>query len=123
MLDANFLPVPNEILIWAGAIFIISLLLLIELAYRRNLEGGRLGICRMFGQAVIAGFRSGIRGYFVPLHAAPWRAAWRAYRGERNSVWWAPLAAWFSTLEQISFGPTQNPDRKSTSDGTITPAQ
>jgi hypothetical protein len=121
MLDANLLSAPTNILIWASAIFIISLLLLVELAYRQNPEGGRSGIYRMFGQAVIAGFRSGIRGYFAPLHAAPWQAAWQAYR-ERSAVWWEPLAAWFSTLEQISFGPAQHPDRKSTSDGPVKPA-
>ena len=122
MLDANLLPAPTNILIWACAIFIVSLLLLVELAYRQNPEGGRSGIYRMFGQAVIAGFRSGIRGYFAPLHAAPWQAAWRAYREKKNSVWWAPLAAWGTMLEQISFGPAQNPDRKSTSDGPVKPA-
>jgi hypothetical protein len=122
MRNDNFFLTHTEILVWAGAIFIVSLLLVIELTYRRNPDGGRLGLYRTLGQALISGFRSGIRGYFAPLRAAPWQAAWRAYR-DTSSAWWAPLAAWGNTLEQISFGPPQNPDPKSGLDVQARPGQ
>ena len=41
-------------------------------------------------------------GYFAPLHTAPRQPGEPIESGLQSG---APLTAWFSTLEQISFGP------------------
>ena len=69
-------------------------------------------------KAMRSGFRSGLRGYFAPLHKAPWRAAWCAYQDPAGR-WWSPLAAWVSSIERITFGPSPSSSRDRERNGPV----
>ncbi len=43
--------------------------------------------------------RRALRGYFAPLHPAPWRAAWAARASFTGAV-----SAWFSALGRLTDG-------------------
>lgn len=91
-------------LFWVVLIFVVSFLLLIEVEYRQT-GRRRLDLWCAVAKAMRSGLRSGLRGYFAPFHKAPWRAAWRAYQDPAGR-WWSPLAAWVSSIERITFGPS-----------------
>lgn len=99
----SFMDSPGPWLFWMLAIFVVSLLLLIEVEHRQAGQRRR-DLWRAVASGMRSGFRSGLRGYFAPFHKAPWRAAWRAYR-DPVGRWWSPLAAWVNAVERIAFGP------------------
>jgi hypothetical protein len=99
----SFMESPGPWLFGMLAIFVVSLLLLIEVEHHQSAHRRR-DLWRAFGQAMQAALASGVRGFFAPVYPAPWRAAWRAYR-DPASRWWSPLAAWVNAVERIAFGP------------------
>lgn len=106
---------PGPWLFWMLAIFIVSLLMLIEVEHRQTARRRR-DVWRTLANAMRAAFYSGMRGYFAPLHKAPWHAAWRAYRDPAGR-WWSPLAAWVEAVERIASGPTPSSSRDGERDG------
>lgn len=98
----SFADSPGPWLFWALLILGVSVLLLVEIEYRRTGQRRR-DLWRAIAHGGSSGFRSGVRGYFAPFHKAPWQAAWRAYQ-DPTGRWWSPLAAWANTIEQIAFG-------------------
>lgn len=105
----SFMEAPGPGLFWILLIFAVSVVLLVEVEYRRTGQRRR-NVWRAFAIAMRSGFRSGMRGYFAPFCKAPWLAAWRAYR-DPAARWWSPLAAWVDTIERIAFGPAQSSNR------------
>lgn len=99
----SFMESPGPWLVWILAIFIVSLLLLIEIEHRQSAHRRRDLWCA-FGQGMKGALGSGVRGFFAPIYPAPWQAAWRAYRDPAGR-WWSPLAAWVNAVERIAFGP------------------
>jgi len=114
----SFMHSPKPWFFWVVLIFVVSFLLLIEVEYRQTGQR-RLDLWRAVAKAMRSGFRSGLRGYFAPFHKAPWRAAWRAYQDPAGRCWWSPLAAWFSSIEGIAFGPSPSTSRDSERNGPV----
>lgn len=104
-------------LVWAVLVLAFSVLLLIEVEHRQ-MGQRRRDLWRAIPHAIGSGFRSGLRGYFAPLHMAPWQAAWRAYRDPARR-WWSPLAAWVNTIERIAFGPAPSSSRDGERNGPV----
>lgn len=108
---------PGAGLFWILLIFAVSVVLLVEVEYRRT-GLRRRDVWRAFVNAMHSGFRSGIRGYFAPFSKAPWLAAWRAYRdpvGRR----WSPLTAWVDAVERIAFGQSSSTTRDDDHNGQL----
>lgn len=117
MSNIDFLSVQIQPLIGLLAIFVVSFLLLVEIAHWQEPENGRSKVYRILLHAFVTGLRSGIRGYFALLTAAPWRAAWLAHR-QNHTDWWSPLTAWMNTVEKITFGSTEDPSQESKPEAT-----
>lgn len=118
-LHFSFMHSSKPWLFWGVLIFVIviSFLLLIEVEHRQT-GLRRYDLWLAAAKAVGSGFRSGLRGYFAPLHKAPWRAAWCAYQDPAGR-WWSPLAAWVSSIERITFGPSPSSSRDRERNGPV----
>jgi len=101
--------------LWMLTIVVASVLMLIGVEDRQTARRRRV-VWRKVANAMRIAFCSDVRAYFAPLHIAPWRAAWRAYRDPAGR-WWSPLAAWLEAVEPIASGPAQSSKRDGEGDG------